>query len=199
VKTLNHSWLALCLSLCGLLAVAFVARADVTNYNQTLRISEFLAVNSSNLPDGDGEFSDWIEIHNPTPAPVNLDGWYLTDDATNLVKWRFPATNLNAGAYLLVFASDKNRTNAGAQLHTYFKLSATGEYMGLVRPDGVTVASEYAPVYPPQAANISYGLTVSNGTLGVSAYYPTPTPERPTSRGVWSSCRGCLLPPRHRQ
>ena len=32
-------------------------------------ITEFLAANSSGLADEDGDFSDWIEIHNPDSAP----------------------------------------------------------------------------------------------------------------------------------
>src|SRR5688572_28032039 len=41
-------------------------------------ISEFMADNGNTLADQDGAFSDWIEIHNPTPNTVNLDGYYLT-------------------------------------------------------------------------------------------------------------------------
>src|SRR5688500_6917347 len=38
-------------------------------------ISEFMAVNGDTLADQDGAYSDWIEIHNPTGASVNLDGY----------------------------------------------------------------------------------------------------------------------------
>ena len=71
------------LMLDALFAWVVVACADVQNYNQTLRISEFMPVNDSGLRDADGEYSDWIEIHNPTPATINMGGWYLTDNATN--------------------------------------------------------------------------------------------------------------------
>ena len=37
-------------------------------------------------------------------------------------------------------------------------MSGSGEYLGLVRPDGVTVASEFAPAYPVQATDVSYGV-----------------------------------------
>ncbi|NQU23165.1 MAG: lamin tail domain-containing protein, partial [Candidatus Nealsonbacteria bacterium] len=53
-------------------------------------ISEFMAVNNHTLADEDGDFSDWIEIHNPAATPIDLDGWYLTDKADNLTKWQFP-------------------------------------------------------------------------------------------------------------
>ena len=54
-----------------------------------LMISEFMASNSHNLADADGDHPDWIEIYNPTSAPVNLNGWSLTDDAAMLGKWHF--------------------------------------------------------------------------------------------------------------
>src|SRR5690349_1615327 len=50
-------------------------------------ISEFLAVNNSGLRDQDGQRSDWIELYNPTAGDVNLDGYYLTDNSTNLTMW----------------------------------------------------------------------------------------------------------------
>ena len=119
-------------------------------------ISEFLAVNDSTLLDEDGDASDWIEIHNPCAEPVDLDGWYLTDDPADLTRWRFPPRILEPGSYLVVFASGKDRRSS--ELHTDFRLSSDGDYLGLIRPDGSTVVSEFAPAYPPQRADISFGL-----------------------------------------
>src|SRR5207249_12302450 len=39
-----------------------------------------------------------------------------------------------------------------------FSLNASGEYLALVKPDGVSIATEFAPAFPPQYPNISYGL-----------------------------------------
>ena len=101
-------------------------------------ISEFMASNTHTLADEDGEFTDWIEIHNAGSATVNLLDWSLTDDLTDPAQWRFPATNLQAGAYLVVFASGKDRRTAGAWLHTNFRLSGRGDYLALVEPGGTT-------------------------------------------------------------
>lgn len=132
-------------------------------------ISEFLAQNSGQLLDEDGDSPDWIEIHNTTTNLVNLRNWSLTDTPTNLTKWLFPDTPLPAGAYLVVFASDKNRRVPGEPLHTNFKLSTTPDYLALVAPGGVEVVSEYAPAYPPQLPNISYGLRDLAGSVPVLA------------------------------
>lgn len=120
-------------------------------------ISEFMAANSTTLFDEDRAASDWIEIHNPGPGPVDLAGWHLTDTAKNKTKWAFPALQLPARGYLVVFASGKDRRDPTRPLHANFALDADGEYLALVRPDGVTVASEFAPAFPAQRANVSYG------------------------------------------
>ena len=122
------------------------------------RISEFMAENDGFLHDADGESPDWIEIQNGSASSQSLAGWHLTDSATNLAKWTFPATNLPAGGSLVVFASGKDRAVAGAELHANFQLNNAGQYLALVRPDGVTVEHAYAPAFPPQRANVSYGI-----------------------------------------
>jgi hypothetical protein len=137
-------------------------------------ISEFMAANSSGLVDEDGATSDWIELHNTAATSVDLTGWWLTDDADNLAQWQMPATNLPPGGFLVVFASGKNRAVPGAPLHTSFSLGAAGEYLGLVQPDGTTVAFEYAPAFPQQYDNISYGVTVTNAE--VREFFAVATP-----------------------
>ncbi len=77
---------------------------------------------------------------------------------THLTKWRFPATNIAAGQFMIVWASDKNRRTPGAPLHANFKLADEGEYLALVQPDGVTIATQFYPTFPPQLPDVSYGL-----------------------------------------
>jgi hypothetical protein len=124
-----------------------------------LQISEFLALNENGLDDEDRDEEDWIEIHNAGTGVASLEGWYLTDNRSHLTKWKFPAVTLEPDAYLVVFASGKDRTDPAGTLHTNFRLSGAGEYLGLVRPDGVTIISEYSPAYPIQAPDVSYGLS----------------------------------------
>ena len=94
-------------------------------------------------------------------------------------RWLFPATNLTAKGFLVVFASGKNRTVPGLPLHTDFSLKASGEYLALLKPDS-SVATEFAPEFPPQYPDISYGLAqnVTTNTLvasGASARFRIPT------------------------
>ena len=82
-----------------------------------LRISEFMAVNDIGLDDQDRDESDWIEIHNAGTTTASLEGWYLTDSAKDLTKWRFPAVVLQPDDYLVVFASGKDRRDPAGELH----------------------------------------------------------------------------------
>jgi len=138
--------------------------------NAAVVISEFMASNSATLADEDGEFSDWIELHNNGSSAVNINGWYLTDDDGDLTQWQFPSRTLAPNARLVIFASDKDRR--GAELHTNFKLGSGGEYLGLIRANGSTVADQYAPEYPPQISDQSYGIPAS----GPRNFLTTPTP-----------------------
>ena len=150
-------------------------RADVI-------ITEFMADNDSVLADEDGDFSDWIELYNSGTDSVDLEGWYLSDDPEALEAWRFPALVLEAGDFVLVFASGKDRAAVGGELHTSFRLDSSGEYLGLIQQDGVTVSHEHGPLYPPQRENYSYGMemqgpAVSSDRLGFPERYREPMPE----------------------
>src|SRR5687768_9531637 len=140
-----------------------------------------MAANAGVVTDEDGTHSDWIELHNPDLAPVSLAGWYLTDTASNKTKWQLPSITLPAGGYLLVFASNKDRRDPNAPLHTNFALGAGGEYLGLIKADGTSVSFEYAPKYPDQSDNISFGLSALPTGGFSQGYLITPTPTAPNS------------------
>ena len=139
-------------------------------------ISEFMAINDTLLEDEDGDFSDWIELHNRLNEAVDLDGWFLTDDEDELRKWRLPAVSIEAGEYLIMFASGKDRNDPNGPLHTNFKLDGQGEYLAIMYPDG-TAGSQYAPEFPRQGDDVSYGLTVPAGWPElVPCHFFDPTP-----------------------
>lgn len=141
----------------ALACAGFVARAEVS-------ISEFMAANGDTVRDEDGDYSDWIELHNTGPQTVDLGGWFLTDSTLNLTKWSFPSTNLPADGYLVVFASEKNRRVPGKPLHTNFKLAADGESLALL-DTATNVISALAPTYPPQVTDISFGVGSATETV----------------------------------
>ncbi len=139
-------------------------------------ITEFLANNNTGIVDADNTRQDWIEIHNPDPTTLDLGGYTLTDSAAIPAKWVFPAGyTIPAGGYVVVFASNKDRRTLGSALHTNFSLSASGEYLGLYAPGGGAALSEYAPTFPAQTADVSYGML--NPVLGsLTGYFDVPSP-----------------------
>lgn len=74
-----------------------------------LRINELSASNSSVLQDEDGDFSDWIELHNPTTDTLYLSNLFLSDDDQDLQKFALPPVYISPSGYHVLFASDKNR------------------------------------------------------------------------------------------
>jgi hypothetical protein len=126
--------------------------------DQSVFITEFMAANGGAV-DEDGDESDWIELQNVDSTSVNLGGWHLTDELGNPTKWTFPDVTLAPGAFLLLYASGKDRAQAGLPLHPNFQLDSDGEYLALVRPD-LSVAHQFAPGFPPQTSGLTYGITV---------------------------------------
>ena len=126
---------------------------------QTAVISEFMASNGSTTIDDEDNRSDWIEIHNPGFSAINLEGWALTDDPAHVDVWTFPSITLFPNSYLVVFASNNDRKNPGAPLHTSFNLNREGEYLALLDPEG-NPTTEFAPSFPEQTTDASYGSGV---------------------------------------
>ena len=90
-----------------------------------------MAANTQSLVDPQGQYEDWLELHNLTNDIVDLSGMYLTDKIDNLKKWAFPKnTTIPARGYLLVWLDEDGKAKAG--LHANFKLSQNGETIALV-------------------------------------------------------------------
>jgi hypothetical protein len=165
-----------------------------------LIINEFVAANQTGLTDEDGDYSDWIEIYNQGRQSVNLAGWSLTDDPAQPEKWPLPEITLASHEYLLVFASGKDRTSTqpGSELHTNFKLSQEGEFLGLYnifQDQFMDVAVSASPTesaegssqeFPEQLDDISYGRArdPTNEKLAYG-YFQAPTPGQPNDETLW--------------
>ena len=152
MNRLSPNWATLSLFACAMLLTSLQGEPV-----SDALITEFVTNNKDSLSDSEGNSPDWIEIWNASGEPGTMEGYYLTDDPANPVKWRFPAASFNAEGYMVVFASGKDRRDPGSQLHANFRLdSSAGSYLALVRPDGTSIASEFSN-YPRQHEDISYG------------------------------------------
>ena len=136
-----------------------------------LKINELLAKNDSINVDEVGEFDDWVEFFNPTDQPLNMSGLYLTDDLTNLTKWKFPDSMdvIMPEGYLLIWC-DEDETQ-GIK-HTNFKLNTDGEMLVLTRANGITIIDSIS--FGAQSSNQSYGRILDGDDVWSIM---TPTPE----------------------
>lgn len=120
-----------------------------------LRINEFMADNVTVLqdPDEPGEFPDWIELYNGGADAVSLDGLFLSDDPALPRKFAIPAgLSVAANGFMLFYADDDGKQ--GPQ-HLNFKLSATGEFIGLYGAKGATTIDSYT--FGAQTPDVSSG------------------------------------------
>ncbi len=140
-------------------------------------ISEVLTANYTYLKAENGEFYDFIELHNKGAEAVSLEGFALTDNPNNPAKWVFPAKEIGPGEYLIVLASGNDvKDTKKKYLETNFKLSADGDILLLFDKDGKCLDKLQLG---QSRADVSYGRTD-----GIPLYYSAPTPGEPNSNGL---------------
>jgi len=137
-------------------------------------INELLASNVETVKDPQGEYADWIELHNPTDAAIDVGGMYLTDEAGDPAKWQLPMgspslTRIPAGGFLVIWA-DGDTDDAG--LHASFGLSATGDEVCLYTADGTTLLDRVE--YGRQLPDVSWGRLPDGSGEWRSFAVPTP-------------------------
>jgi hypothetical protein len=114
-------------------------------------INEFMASNTGVLIDPDyNESADWVEIYNGSNETVSLNNYYLTDNISDIYKWQIKTNDeIEPYGYQLIWADGMN-----TGLHASFKLSADGEELALISPNGEIIDSIS---FKYQEPNISMG------------------------------------------
>lgn len=135
-------------------------------------INEVCPKNSSIIRDEDGDFEDWIEIYNSSAFPVNLSGYYLSDDFADLSQWQFPAFTLQPQKYFVVFASGKNRTLVIDHWETPVSASDQWKYIvPIIQPPVNWNSIGFNDVsWTPGAGGIGYGDGDDNTQLTPPLY-----------------------------
>ncbi|HEU5124804.1 MAG TPA: lamin tail domain-containing protein [Verrucomicrobiae bacterium] len=159
----------------------FYATAGATNNGTsaplTISINEWMADNSHTLQNPfDGSYADWFELYNYGDETLDLGGYFLTGDLTDKTKFEIP----NNGHYLVpphgfmvVWADDNDAENSPdrPELHVNFKLSKSGDAIGLFAADGTAID---AVSFGAESTDVSHGR-FPDGAANVF-FMPTPTP-----------------------
>lgn len=130
--------------------------------NLQVFINEWMASNNGAILDpADGDPDDWFELYNAGSTPADLSAFTLTDDLTHPEKARIPnGVVIPPGGYLLVWADEESGQTTNGQLHVNFKLTGTGEAIGLFAPNGAQVD---ALTFNAQSNNVSQGRFPDGG------------------------------------
>lgn len=138
-------------------------------------INEWMASNSTSIADpADGDFEDWFELYNPGATFVDISGFTLSDRLDNPRKFVIPAgTIVPARGYLLVWADEEDEQNGTtSDLHVNFKLSRSGESIGLYAPNGTVID---LVEFGEQLADVSEGRRTDGASPPfVAQIQPTP-------------------------
>lgn len=118
-----------------------------------LQLSELMTANRTTLPSLDDSYPDWIELYNASSQPIDLTGYRLSDRLDQPDRWVFPNIRIEAGAYLIVFASGLAESQRAArladgELHAGFRLNRSGEPLLLTDPAGQVLFYQEIPLLP---------------------------------------------------
>lgn len=147
----------------------------------SIRITEVMAADQLILPDSFGEFSDWLELTNATSQPIEMTGWFLSDNPQDPEKWTLPDLTLQAGQRLLIFCTGRSESPAD-EIHADFSLSSGGETLTLSTFAGTVVDSVTFPASEPHIA-----FTFTEDGEAVVTDRPTPGYEN-TDEGYEAFC-----------
>ena len=123
-----------------------------------LVINELMASNAGEVMSPATNFDSWIELYNPSEEAVDLKGMYLSDDTSNLMRWKMPNDigMVPAKGYKIIWlGSDNIKSNQAP-----FKLDCDGGTIYLSDNNGELVTSQD---YPEALSRTAYARKTDGG------------------------------------
>lgn len=133
-------------------------------------INEFVAKNVNGIVDEAGQNEDWIELYNDSATTVDVSGLHLSDDLSNSSKWEIPAGNTIPGFGTLLIWCDEDPEDG--PLHANFKLSASGEEIGLFDAEATGLINSLT--FGIQIDDVATGRLFDADALWMTLAAPTP-------------------------
>jgi len=128
------------------------------------------------LANSQGSGPDWIELYNTTDQPIDLGGWFLSDDADDLTKYEIAAgTTIAAQGYTVFYENRHFAHPDDPGCHEPFGLSASGETLYLHSgSDGRLSGYSEQETFEASEAGVSLGrYRTSTGTYSFVALSKT--------------------------
>lgn len=173
IESQKFNRITITLILVTVLIIAGFKLGGIYTGEKSIIINEVMASNRSTIEDADGDYPDWFEIYNSGEKPVNLDGYWISSDRETPFMWPLPDTVIEPGEYLVIFASGKDKfVDKNGEIHTNFRISASGSELYLIDPDASVLDSIATPELP---SNISYGRSAGDDKRAW-AYFLDATP-----------------------
>lgn len=149
-----------------------------------LYINEVMADNFTDTLDNYLELEDWVEIYNPNSFPVNLAGYYLSDNPNNPLKFQIAVDNPDSTTIApndwILFWADEDGDQGDH--HLSFRLSNQGEELTLYSPDGFTIADQIE--WGVEVDDISFGRSEDGAANWV--HFIETTPDKSNNGAVMS-------------
>ena len=146
-------------------------------YSQVL-INEYSAANYDSYQDNYGEYEDWVEIYNGGAAPIDINGWYLSDKSDNPMKWQVPGSLTIPGlGSVVIFCSGRDEiqlVGGNPYAHTNFKITQTKGNEVFMLSDNSGVLQDSISVRPNIKTH-SRGRETSGSPNWSVFIIPTPT------------------------
>jgi len=116
--------------------------------------------------------NDWIELHNTTGSPINIAGWFLSDDPDNFKKYEIqsgdPRASIPGGGYVVFTQDDDfgNASNPGSDVQ--FAFSELGETAYLCSGSGGELAGGFCTKEDFKASEdgVSFGRYTKSAAAG---------------------------------
>lgn len=143
---------------------------------ESLIINEIMTANVDEYISPTFNFESWIELYNPTTVAVSLGGIYLSDDASNLKKWKTPDEMgiIPAKGYKIIWFDNNNLSKTNADL----KLDTDGGYIYISNTNGKLICSQQYPSLPQRTA---YARTTDGNDIWALTANPTPAKSNNTT------------------
>lgn len=152
-------------------------------------ISELHITPATNALDNFGEPEPWVELYNAGDSeddpPLSLEGFYLTDNFTNLTRWAFPpGSQIAADKFKVMWLDGEPAETIPGALHTNFRLNPQGGSIALVQMTAVGPLVVDYVTYTNFPEHYSWASFPENQRLD-RVYTATPTPGAPNNIAVF--------------